>query len=398
MIKRSLVAAALAATTATAGAQSKLIRLTSKVLGEERVLHIALPPNYGVAKEKYEVIYLLDGHTKQFFDVTVAAAGYDLIGDLHDYALPHQIVVGIEQKNRSEDLARNGEAFTKYLVTEVVPYIDREYRTNGYRTIIGHSLGGRFAMNTICRAPNVFASVIAMSSAPGDSASFNALTHCLKQDWAANKTRVHQLAFGTGEKESRQLDGIQKLKAYLTANAPSNFRWTVLAGGGLIHIETPYEMIPSGIRFTQDKVVWEMPRASADSIINGKGESERILDEWYKMLSVRLGAKFEPSDKWMRIATEALLGKREYQAAVDAGRRLVAAYPEDLAGYTLLANAYIGSDDRESAKRTLTEGLRMVERLELFDTTEREGRRKLMKAELERLQRGMELTVGALVR
>jgi enterochelin esterase-like enzyme len=385
MFKRILLAAALVSS--IANAQSKTIRLTSKVLGEERILHVALPPNYGVAKEKYEVIYLLDGHTKQFFDITVAAAGYDLLGDLHDYALPHQIVVGIEQKNRSEDLARNAEAFTKYLVTEVVPYIEREYRTNGYRTIIGHSLGGRFAIHTICRAPNVFASVIAMSSAPGDSTSFGAVTDCLKLDWAANKTRLHQLAFGTGEKETRQLDGIQKLKTFLTANAPPNFRWTVLAGDGLIHIETPYEMIPSGIRFTQDKSVWEMPRATSDSIIDRKGESERILNVWYKTLSTRMGASFEPSNKWLRIATEALLGKREYQSAVSVGRRLVAAYPEELAGYTLLANAYIGSDDGESAKRTLTDGLRMLERLELFDTTEREGRRQLMKSELDRISR-----------
>jgi predicted Zn-dependent protease len=130
-----------------------------------------------------------------------------------------------------------------------------------------------------------------------------------------------------------------------------------------------------------------MPRATSDSIIDSKGESERILNVWYKTLSARMGASFEPSNKWLRIAAEALLGKREYQSAVSAGRRLVAAYPEDLAGYTLLANAYIGSDDRESAKRTLADGLRMIERLELFDSTEREGRRQLFKSELERLQR-----------
>ena len=388
MFKRIAIASLLASfLTAAADAQSKTVRLTSKVLGEERVLHIALPPNYSVAREKYEVIYLLDGHTKQFFDVTVAAAGYDLIGDLHDFALPHQIMVGVEQKNRADDLSRNADTFLKYLTTEVIPYIDREYRTNGYRTIIGHSLGGRFAINTICRAPNVFASVIAMSSAPGDSASFAAVTDCLRQDWAANKTRLHQLAFGTGEKESRQLDGIQKLKLFLTANAPPSFRWTVLAGDGLIHIETPYEMIPSGIRFTQDKSVWEMPRATSDSVIGGIGESDRIFSAWYRALSARMGALFQPSNKWLRISVEGLLGKREYQEAVRAGRRLVEEYPEDLAGYSLLANAFLGADDRESAKRTLAEGLRMIERVEIFDSTEREGRREAIKSELERLRR-----------
>jgi enterochelin esterase-like enzyme len=384
---RHLAIAALALATGTAGAQSKTIRLTSKILSEERTLHVSLPPDYNVAKEKYDVIYLLDGHNRQFFDLAVAAAGYDFIGDIHDYAMPRQIVVGVEQKNRGDDLGKNQDAFTRYLVQEVVPLIDREYRTNGYRTLIGHSLGGRFALWSICRAPNAFASIVAMSPSVGDSAAFGALTECLQRDWAANKVRLRQLAFGAGERESRLGDGVHRLRDYLTANAPSNVRWTVLNGDGLTHVETPFTMIPAGIRWTQDKSVWEMPRALADSVIDARGNTDALLNAWYKSLSARMGAEFAPSDKWLRTVLEAHVVRREYDEAIVAAKRVIADYPDDLAAYSMLADSYIALNDRDAAKRTLSDGLRILERMDLFDNTERDARRQLMKSTLDRIQR-----------
>src|SRR4029079_15812792 len=168
--------AALALALNAAHSETRVVRITSKILGEERVVHVSLPPNYSVARRRYETTYLLDGHVRQFFDITVAAAGYDVIGDTHDYATPPQIVVGVDQVDRGMDLGRNQELFTRFLVEELVPYIDREFRTNRYRTLIGHSLGGRFALMTFCRAPGVFPAVIAISAAGGDSTSADAVT------------------------------------------------------------------------------------------------------------------------------------------------------------------------------------------------------------------------------
>ena len=85
---------------------------------------------------------------RAFLYVTVAVTNYDLLGDKHDYAIPPQIVVGIEQSDRGTDLARNGALFLRFVVEEVIPYIDREYRAVPFRTLIGHSLGGRFALQT----------------------------------------------------------------------------------------------------------------------------------------------------------------------------------------------------------------------------------------------------------
>src|SRR3954447_24129450 len=105
-----------------AHAEVKVVRISSKILGEERVLHVNLPPNYSLARQRYPVTFLLDGHVRQFFDITVAAAGYDIIGDPHDFPMPAQIVVAVDQRDRSLELGRNQEMFTRFLVEEVVPY------------------------------------------------------------------------------------------------------------------------------------------------------------------------------------------------------------------------------------------------------------------------------------
>jgi predicted alpha/beta superfamily hydrolase len=58
----------------SAAAQTRTVRIASKLLGEERVVHVSLPPNYALTCQRYQVAYLLDGHVRQFFDLTVAAA------------------------------------------------------------------------------------------------------------------------------------------------------------------------------------------------------------------------------------------------------------------------------------------------------------------------------------
>jgi len=94
-----LAAVLLSLRTTHVAAETRLVRIASKILGEERVVHVSLPPNYSVTRRRYETTYLLDGRVRQFFDITVAAAGYDIVGDAHDYATPPQIVVGVSSRS-----------------------------------------------------------------------------------------------------------------------------------------------------------------------------------------------------------------------------------------------------------------------------------------------------------
>jgi len=387
---RILTALALAAALirpAPAAAELRVVRLTSKILGEERVLHVNLPLNYGNARQRYQTIYVLDGQVRQFFDVAVAAASYDIVGDLHDYAMPPQIVVAVDHRDRGTDLGRNQELFTRFLVEEVVPYIDRSFRTLPYRTLIGHSLGGRFALMTFCRAPGVFPAVIAISSAGGDSTSFDALTRCLGSAFAANGTTLRQLVLSAGGQEARLRDGVVRLREFLRASAPPHWRWTYIDEPGLGHTETPLATIPPGLRFIQDKSVWEMPPSLADSVSKGLTDPERAIAAFYAALSTRVGYSVPPTLKWMVMETRVRVVQGNQREAERAARRAIDAYPEDLEAYGMRSDLALRAADTTTARQSLTDALRMLSRLEIYDVYDAERKRKLIESSLALLRR-----------
>jgi len=376
----SLIAVAVLALTTSPPGETRVVRIPSKILGEERVVHVSLPLNYGVARRRYETTYLLDGHVRQFFDITVAAAGYDVVADLqHDYATPPQIVVGVDQIDRGADLGRNQELFTRFLVEELIPYIDREFRTNRYRTLIGHSLGGRFALMTFCRAPGVFPAVIAISAGGRDSTSADAVTRCLSTAFNAPGTALRQLVLSAGDQEPRVIQGMERLRDFLRANAPPHWRWTTIEGAGLGHTDTPMATIPPGIRFIHDKSVWEMPRGLADSVQFGRvADPERAVDAFYSNLSARVGVPMTPSLKWMLAPTRVLIQRGDSAGAERAIRQLIAAYPEDLEAYGMASDLALRRGDKAASRQALNDALRMLGRLDFYDVYERERKRKLI--------------------
>ena len=220
-MKIRTLGAALVATVivaASARAEVRVLRVPSKLLGGGRVVHVSLPPNYDLAKQRYAVTYVLDGHVRAFFDLAVASVAYDVAGDVHAYVPPPQIVVGVDQRDRGQELGVQQELFSRFLVEELVPFIDHEFRTSGYRTLIGHSLGGRFALMTFCRAPAVFPSVIAISPAGSDSAVAG-VEACLRSAYASDKGVLRQLVLSGGSREARTLAGVERLANFLAVGA-----------------------------------------------------------------------------------------------------------------------------------------------------------------------------------
>lgn len=89
------------------------------------------------------------------------------------------ILVGISnRKNRTRDLTtskvetRRGanfnnetggaEKFTSFIEKELIPLIDKTYKTSSYRTLIGHSYGGLFTINVFINRPQLFNNYIAI--------------------------------------------------------------------------------------------------------------------------------------------------------------------------------------------------------------------------------------------
>lgn len=145
----------------------------SNVLNDSREIYIVLPTDYNPKNnQKYPVAFILDG---EVFLPTLS--------DVHSYYsggfMPEMILVGISNsKNRTRDLTTSkvtekygmpynedtGEAenFTKFIESELIPFIENKYPVTNYRTLIGHSYGGLFTINMLLKHPQLFANYLAI--------------------------------------------------------------------------------------------------------------------------------------------------------------------------------------------------------------------------------------------
>jgi predicted alpha/beta superfamily hydrolase len=88
--------------------------------------------------------------------------------------MPETIIVAIENVDRERDFTvtkiktkrvntmGGGRDFLKFIEKELIPYIDKKYRTKPSRTLVGHSLGGLLALNSYMDSNSIFDAYIAM--------------------------------------------------------------------------------------------------------------------------------------------------------------------------------------------------------------------------------------------
>ncbi|WP_299781509.1 alpha/beta hydrolase-fold protein [uncultured Formosa sp.] len=146
--------------------------IQSEQLQEKREYLVYLPEQYSNEKYKsqqYPVIYLLDG--EKFFHVMSGivknlSTGYYPV-------MPECIIVAIKNTNRSRDLtptqvsdvgydSGGADTFSSFITTELMPKINKTYRTLGYNVLVGHSFGGLFVINTLFKNTNTFNAYIAI--------------------------------------------------------------------------------------------------------------------------------------------------------------------------------------------------------------------------------------------
>ncbi len=382
-----LAICALAAAPAEGKAQARVIRIASTVLQETRVIHVQLPPNYAMARQRYPVVVLLDGHVRAFFELTVASTNYNLTGDGYRFAMPAQIVVGVEQGERSIDLARNADAFYRFLTTEVLPRIDREYRTMPFRTLIGHSLGARFALTMMCRRPTEFTAIIAISGALPDSARAET-TRCVSTPAGGGTpaTPLRHLAISGGSLEPRTMASTDRLFAtlreQLSAQASPTWRMHRVDASELEHTGAPLVSIPMGLRFVFSGEVWDLPPSTADSLRERQGDPDQLLAAGMAAVSARIGVSVAPTATWMGAVVRTWLARRNADAALAAAERLVRDYPEQMDSYTLLADARELSGDLDGTRKAISAALDLSNRIAWHDERQKAAVQAMLRRSL----------------
>ncbi len=128
-------------------AEIRSIKIFSEIVKDTFVIDVSLPESYFENENKnYPVLYMTDGNWRR-----------GQHNPIHEMAkkenVKELIIAGIgypESYNpdsiRVRDLIVRADFFLDFIIKELIPYIDKNFRTNGERTLWGSSFGGFFGM------------------------------------------------------------------------------------------------------------------------------------------------------------------------------------------------------------------------------------------------------------
>lgn len=169
--------------TTTAQAQEtatvKEIQIESKILDQKRPLHIYTPWLYDERDlVSFDVVYVFDAQHRQTFDLVHSILSYvffkkDFIvvgiaspaypeTDYYrnsDY-LPEPTNVSLEKYQSPKPNAHN---FRRYVMEEVMPYVNANYRTTGINYTLGHSLSASFVLDLALHHHDLFDGFLSVS-------------------------------------------------------------------------------------------------------------------------------------------------------------------------------------------------------------------------------------------
>jgi predicted alpha/beta superfamily hydrolase len=189
--------------------------IESTVLGEDREILVHLPENYDKSDKTYPVLYRLDGNIYQLLETVSIANRLTYVDEI----APELIIVSIVNidRNRSmwpvntkyypEPAIPGAKSFLSFIGEELVPYIDRTYRTRTERTICGQSLSGMFVLYALLEKPELFDSYLAASAGfPGSEDYFKSLAASSLKELENFKGK--RIFFTNGLKDQLDPEGI----------------------------------------------------------------------------------------------------------------------------------------------------------------------------------------------
>lgn len=149
--------------------QLKCDAISSKILGRAVNYCVDLPAGYATSGKRYPVLYFLHGMFENYRAWDENGGKDVLDGLIAEGKIGSMIVVLPDAGNSFYVNSYDGkDRYEDFFMQELVPFIDRQYRTipdAQHRGVSGVSMGGYGALHLAMRHPDVFGSVSAQGAA-----------------------------------------------------------------------------------------------------------------------------------------------------------------------------------------------------------------------------------------
>lgn len=335
----------------------QLHTLKSEHLGEERTVLIHLPPGYEAGTQRYPVLYLTDAEAQ--FGHTAATVDFLAVQG----RIPPLIVVAIRNTDRTRDLTptkgslRKGEKgglpptaggadrFLAFLGTELVPYVDGQFRTLPYRAFAGHSFGGLLALHALLTRPELFQAVLAVSPTfPWDD---DYLLRTARPFFAEKKEARHALFVAIGN-EPELVPGFRSLRELARASGADGFEATFREYPDDDHGSLVLAAHHDGLRALF--VGWVLARDPQSGF--PRGTAGEIAAQ-YGRLSKTVGFTVVPPERIVNLAGYGRLAERKFPQALAIFEMNAKNYPESANVWDSLGDGLEAAGRLEDARTAL---------------------------------------------
>jgi hypothetical protein len=328
-------------------------KIYSQILKEERQYFVHLPESYEndvfYIQKKYSVLFLLDGKSHFHF---VSGLVKTMSGEGNEQ-IPEMIIVAITNTDRTRDLTSEnsntnggGKAFLHFLQDELLPEIDKQYRTMPYRILAGHSLAGLFVIESFLKQ-SLFNSYIAIDPSLwwDNGALVKSSDTLLKNKRFANTSLFITQAnnpFDEGPDAGAKGKAIQSFVARLNMHKPDGLTYKHVFFSEEDHFSITLQSFYQGLSF-----IFEGYKFPLNKLKDSSGEDIR---NYYKQLFNRIGANLLPPGKLLNQAGLFVLNNEKmYDKAIDIFKFNQKYYPHTYVTYHSLAEAYKRKGEKKLA-------------------------------------------------
>ena len=326
----------------------------SNILGEDRRVVIYNPDKVGGnVLPFYPVLYLLDEN-----DMSMVTGMVKYLSAYNEQ-LPAMLVVGIDGGDqRMRDLtpthslydnmgkldpdpngwlqpSGGGDKFLRFMREEVIPFVEKRYRTAPFRIFAGHSVGGLTAVHALTAHPDMFNAYLAVApSLWWDKGGFV-------------RSAAKHLPTGVDKKFLFLADSpeggpfpvyIKSFLGALAAHKAPAFHWTHAYYPNETHGSIAAKAYYDGLRFLYPQ--WNAPE---------EGRTAVSIRRHYAAMSSRLGYDVQPPFDLVSDWASAFVRKGMFNDAVETAAINVRNFPANAWAYAGLADVYRAKGDKVAA-------------------------------------------------
>jgi len=335
----------------TLTAQTIYKEINSEKLGESRQLKIQVPRNYDTSDKKYPVVVVFDGD----YLFEIVAGNVDYAAYWED--MPEAIVVGINQyQKRDADCyyseqnslpIETGAAFFEFVSMELIPFIDKNFRTENFKVAVGHGQTANFINYYLLKGVPLFQAYISLSP----SLAPDMKTYLTEKMPKLEQKIFYYLAAANNDKGNIKQETEALAKSISSVENDNLLDYSEIFPDAT-HYSLPAQAIPKALQ----KIFLVFQPISLkeykETVLNLEGNPVDYLKEKYETIETLFGIKKPILINDFKAIEAAIKKSENYEYFEDLGNLARKEYPDTLLGHYYLGRFYEETGKSKKAMKT----------------------------------------------